>query len=75
MLRYLTLFVLAFMLTICTQAQKISCTFNDVSLSEALQQIGEQETGYAIYFLYNELEDFRITASIKKKSLPEAIRR
>lgn len=74
MLRYLALFVPAFMLTICTQAQKISCSFNDVSLSEALQQIGEQETGYAIYFLYNELEDFRITVSIKKKSLPEAIR-
>ena len=71
--RYITL-ILALLLTISTLAQKrISCKYNNVSLSDALRQLSEQQTGYTIYFLYNELEDFRITTTVKNKHLPEAI--
>ena len=82
--RYLTL-IIALLLTVSTQAQRlrvgeqssgmkrISCEYNNVSLSDALRQLAEQQTGYTIYFLYNELEDFRITANVKNKHLPEAI--
>ena len=45
-----------------TFAQRISHTYNNVSLSEALLQLNN-----------NELEDFRITVSIKNKKLPDAI--
>jgi hypothetical protein len=44
-----------------------------VPLSDALKQLSEQQTSYTIYFLYNELEDFRITTTVKNKHLPEAI--
>ena len=71
--RYMTL-ILALLLTVSTQAQKrISREYNNVSLSDALNQLAEQQTGYTIYFLYNELEDFHITTTVKNKHLPEAI--
>ena len=54
-------------------AQRISHTYNNVSLSEALLQLNNEQTEYVINFLYNELEDFRITATIKNKNLPDAI--
>ena len=73
MKRYITL-ILALLLTISAQAQKrISREYNNVSLSDALRQLSEQQTGYSIYFLYNELEDFRITTTVRNKHLPEAI--
>ena len=56
------------------QAQKITREYNNVSLSEALRQLNEQTEEYTISFLYNELEDFRITTSIHRKSVPDAIR-
>ena len=66
--------ILTLLLTVSMQAQKrISREYNNVSLSDALNQLAEQQTGYTIYFLYNELEDFRITTTVKNKHLPEAI--
>ena len=56
-----------------TFAQRISHTYNNVSLSKALLQLNSEQKEYVINFLYNELEDFRITATIKKKKLPDAI--
>ncbi len=54
-------------------AQKVTHTFNDMSMSEALRLLNEQSTDYTINFLYNELEDFRVTTAIKNKHIPDAI--
>jgi len=54
--------------------QHISHLYNNVTLSEALRQLNEQTEEYNISFLYNDLEDFRITTSIRRKSVPDAIR-
>ena len=54
-------------------AQKITHTFQDIPLSEALKYIQEQATDYNITFIYDELEDFRVTTSIKHKTVTEAI--
>ena len=56
------------------QAQKITREYNNVSLSEALRQLNEQTEEYSISFLYNELEDFHITTSVHRKTVPDAIR-
>ena len=56
-----------------TFAQRINHTYNNVSLSEALLQLNSEQKEYVINFLYNELEDFRVTATIKNKRLPDAI--
>ena len=73
-----TLYTLTFMACILcmshdTFAQRISHTYNNVSLSEALLQLNNEQTEYVINFLYNELEDFLITATVKNKKLPDAI--
>ncbi len=56
------------------EAQKISRDYHNMSLSEALRQLNEQSEDYTISFLYNDLEDFRITTSVSRKSVPDAIR-
>ena len=62
------------MLFMAATAQRITREYNNVSLSEALRQLNEQSEEYTISFLYNELEDFRITTSVHHKTVPEAIR-
>ena len=55
------------------QAQKITRSYDNVSMSEALRDLNEQSRDYNISFLYNELEDFRVTTSIKHKTVTDAI--
>jgi hypothetical protein len=55
-------------------AQEVTREYNNVSLSEALRQLNEVTEDYTISFLYNELEDFRITTSVHRKTVPDAIR-
>ena len=74
MKRTITLIMLSLLLCLNMHAQRITQSYNNVSLSDALSQLAEQQTGYTIMFLYNELEDFRITTTIHRKTLPEAIR-
>ena len=52
----------------------VNSKYDNVSLSEALRQLNEQSEEYTISFLYNELEDFRITTSVHHKTVPDAIR-
>ena len=44
---------------------RISRDYDDVSMSEALRQLNEESTEYEINFLYNELEDFRVTTNVR----------
>lgn len=53
---------------------RITQTYNNESLSEILRELSQHSGDYTIFFLYNELEDFRITTTIKNKQLPDAIR-
>ena len=73
--RHLALIVVALLMASGIQAQqRVNRKYNNVSLADALSQLSEQATGYTIYFIYNELEDFRITTTVRNKPLPEAIR-
>ena len=73
-MRRFFLILVCFLTFAGVQAQKITREYRNVSLSEALRQLNEQTDEYTISFLYNELEDFRVTASIRRKSVPDAIR-
>jgi len=55
------------------EAQRISRTYKDVSLSEVLRDLNDKSTRYEISFIYNDLEDFRVTADIYQKTIPEAV--
>ena len=54
-------------------AQKIARDFRDVSMSDALKYIQEQTTRYDVIFIYNELEDFRVSTNVHNKSVTDAI--
>ena len=43
-------------------------------MSDALRYLQEQTTRYRIVFIFNELEDFNVTTTVKNKSIPETIR-
>ncbi len=62
------------MTIVSAQAQRVTRNYHDASLADALRQLAEESRDYTIYFLYNELEDFTITTSVKNKPVPEAIR-
>ena len=69
---------LSFILLLCAfvsvaSAQKVTCNFQDITLSDALKYIQTQTTDYDITFIYDELEDFRVTTLIQNKSIPDAI--
>ena len=67
------LIVLLWLTGITVSAQRISREFRNVSLSEALKYVQSQTTNYDLIFIYNELEDFRVTTYVKNKSVPDAI--
>ena len=55
-------------------AQRITHNFQNASMSDALKYIQQQTTKHKIVFIYNELEDFKVTTSVRNKSVPEAIK-
>lgn len=67
------LLLLGIAISLTLQAQRISHRFVNVSMPEALSWINKQSQGTTINFIYDELEDFQITADIKNKSVIEAI--
>ena len=73
MMKHFMMTLIALFCFINVQAQKITRSYDNVSMSEALRDLNELSRDYYISFLYNDLEDFRVTTSIKHKSVTEAI--
>ena len=73
MMKHFMMTLIALFCFINVQAQKITRSYDNVSMSEALRDLNELSRDYNISFLYNELEDFRVTTSIKHKSVADAI--
>ena len=54
-------------------AQRITRQYKNVSFSAALKDLNARQHKYTINFVYDELEDFRVTKSIRNQSVPDAI--
>lgn len=54
-------------------AQRITRQYNNVSFSAALKDLNTAQNKYAINFVYDELEDFKVSKSIRNMSVPDAI--
>ena len=54
-------------------AQRITRQYNNVSFSAALKDLNTAQDKYAINFVYDELEDFKVSKSIRNLSVPDAI--
>ena len=72
-MKRLSFFLLLCAIVTVANAQKITHTFQDIPLSDALKYIQEQANDDNITFIYDELEDFRVTTHIQNKSIPDAV--
>ena len=71
----ISLFLIIFLLTLVqySYAQRITRQYNNVSFSEALKDLNARQHKYTINFVYDELEDFKVTKSIRNSNVPNAI--
>ena len=67
------LFLFLLLLVQQSYAQRITRQYNNVSFSAALKDLNARQHKYTINFVYDELEDFRVTKSIRNQSVPDAI--
>ena len=67
----LLFFLLAFVQQ--SYSQRITRQYNNVSFAEALKDLNVRQHKYTINFVYDELEDFKVTKSIRNMSVPNAI--
>ena len=72
-MKHLVISLIALCCCVSISGQHISRSYNNVPMPEVLRDLNKLSRDYNISFLYNELEDFRVTTDIKRKSLPEAI--
>ena len=68
--------ILALLCAIATtvQAQRISRSYHDRSMSDVLIDIDRSTQHYRISFIYNQLEDFTVTKSFEDRPIIDAIR-
>ena len=73
MMKHFMITLIALCCFINVQGQMITRNYDNISMSEALRDLNELSRDYTISFLYNELENFRVSTHIKRKSVPDAI--
>ena len=73
MSKYLISLILLSVISIGVSAQRITRQYNNVSFSAALKDLNAKQDKYVINFVYDELEDFKVTKNIKNESVPDAI--
>ena len=73
MSKYLISLILLSVISMGVSAQRITRQYNNVSFSAALKDLNARQDKYVINFVYDELENFRVTKSIKNQSVPDAI--
>ena len=56
------------------QAQKLSKSYTEASLSDVLIDLNRSQADCRISFIYNELEDFTVTTSFRNQAIGAAVR-
>ncbi len=72
-MRKAIIFLIILGLPILATAQRVTHNFNNVSMSDALKYVQQQTSKHKIVFIYNELEDFKVTTAVHNKPVPDAI--
>ena len=54
-------------------AQRITRRYDNVSMSKALMELNDLQQDYTVNFIYDELEDFKVTTDIRHEKLTDAI--
>lgn len=74
MKRLITLFLIAILPFAVVQGQTVSHNFEDVSLSEALLALDNDCDTITVNFVYDDLEDFRVTTNVRESTIQQAVR-
>jgi len=72
-MKRISLLSLCLAISLALQAQHITHRFVNTSMPDALSWLDHKNSDISINFIYDELEDFKVTADIKNKSISEAI--
>lgn len=56
-------------------AQRITRQYNNVSMADALKELNTLQSKYAVNFIYDDLEDFRVSTTVRGLSVPDAVSR
>ena len=72
-MRHITMLLLC-LIAMSGKAQRLTHDFQGASLSEALIWIDNAQDSYKLNFIFDELEDFTVTTSLKNVSVRDAVR-
>lgn len=72
-IRRLTIICVLCLVTTLALAQRITRRYDNVSMSKALMELNDLQREYVVNFIYDELEDFRVTTHIQNKPISDAI--
>ena len=68
--------LIALFIALMTQgltAQTINLQFKDSSLSDALLAIDDASDSITVNFVYDDLEDFRVTTQVRESTIQQAV--
>src|SRR3712207_3556329 len=54
-------------------AQRISRHYNNVSMAEALKELNILQSRYVVNFIYDDLEDFKVSTTVRNLTVPDAL--
>ena len=72
-MRRLTFICALSLVTTLALAQRITRHYDNVSMSKALMELNDLQQDYTVNFIYDELEDFKVTTDIRHEKLTDAI--
>ena len=72
-MKKIVLNLILLMISMGLSAQRITRQYKNVSFSAALKDLNARQDKFVINFVYDELEDFKVTKNIKNESVPDAI--
>ncbi|MGN0211361.1 MAG: TonB-dependent receptor, partial [Muribaculaceae bacterium] len=74
-MRKFILFMLLCIVALGALAHRVSRNYQRTSMSEVLKDLSHAGDQYSINFIYDELEDFTVTAQLHGVTIPEAVRK
>lgn len=74
-MKNLSLLLLMLLVSIGTSAQRVSHEFRNASLSQVLSVLSNESKSYRISFMYDKLENLKVTVRFSHLTIPEAIDR
>lgn len=67
------LLILLCAVSLSIHAQRITRQYHNVSLAEALKELNTLQSRYVVNFIYDDLEDFKVSTTVHGLTVPDAL--